>query len=112
MMGGPSEHIRGHHETQRSRRPSLNGRARYTSKPRMWQQGELTAAMTRMQRDGRDPTLSTPSGGRVVSRQVGALVMSVMRRQEHTGERKLAVGWSSDGDRQPLGQNRLKARHG
>jgi hypothetical protein len=30
------------------------------SKPRMWQQGELTAAMTRMQRDGRDLTLTGP----------------------------------------------------
>lgn len=31
-----------------------------SSKPRMWQQGELTSAMTRMQRDGRDLTLSRP----------------------------------------------------
>ena len=31
-----------------------------SSKPRMWQQGELTSAMTRMQRDARDLSLTRP----------------------------------------------------
>ena len=34
--------------------------AHASSKPRMWQQGELTSAMTRMHRDARDLTLTRP----------------------------------------------------